>query len=180
MTLNRKIKILHVTSTRYGIGGVEKLLLDMSDKYDFSRFDISYCNLFCDKNGEGIFPTTLRQNGLQYFGLKENRSGQIPQMIRSLSRLIKDEKFDIVHTHMLMGTIVGQLAARWAGRVRKILTRHYTSALVNHNFLVQKTDLWLTAKSDGVISISDAVKKDMIASGIPEATREHFPGTRPG
>lgn len=164
-----KIKILHLTSTRYGIGGVENLLLDMSDKYDFSRFDLSYCNLFCDNNNNGVFPTALKQRGLRYFDIKGNSWYQVPQMTFDLLKLLKREKFDIVHTHMLGATIIGQATAKMAQSPCKIVTKHYTDDVVKHNRLIKKLDLQLTRTSDRIIAISEWVKNDMLSQGIPES-----------
>src|SRR5688500_12738880 len=108
----KKIRILHLTSTRYGIGGVEKLLLDMSDKYDADRFDVSYCNLFCDADGQGVFPVAMRERGLTVYEVKGRSLSDIPQMVSSLARLLRQERFDVLHLHMLQATIVGGLAVR--------------------------------------------------------------------
>lgn len=161
-----KKRILHITSTRYGIGGVEKLLLDMADKYDFSEFEVEYCNLFDNKKGRGVFPTALRQRGLKYHDVKFYSWYQVPQMVFKVANLIKKEKFDIVHTHMLKATIVGQMAAKMAGTAKKVLTRHYTADLVTHNSVIKSADRRLTRAADGIISISDAVRADMLNEGV--------------
>lgn len=162
-----KTKVLHLTSTRYGIGGVEKLLLDMSDKYDFSKFEISYCNLFCDKNGEGVFPTALKQRYLKYFHIEGNRWFQMPKMLFRLITLIKREKFQIVHLHMLKATILGGLAALFAGKTKTILTKHYTDELSRHNKIIKGLEYYFTKNADAIVAISDYVKKDMIKLSVP-------------
>lgn len=164
-----KTRVLHLTSTRYGIGGVEKLLLDMSDKYDFSRFEIAYCNLFCDKNGEGVFPTALKQRNLRYFQIDGNRWYHIPKMLFNLISLLRREKFQIVHLHMLKATILGGLAARFAGKTKTILTKHYTDELSKHNKIVNILDNFFTKNADNVAAISDYVKNDLIKLSVPES-----------
>jgi glycosyltransferase involved in cell wall biosynthesis len=163
----KKVKVLHITSTRYGIGGVEKLLLDMSGKYDTERFDISYCNLFCDADGKGVFPVELRKRGLKVFEVKGKRWAEVPQMVFRVVRLLRSEKFDIVHLHMLKATIVGGLASQFYRGTKVVLTKHYTDILSKHSAAIKKLDNHFTKSANKIVAISEYVKADMVNLSIP-------------
>jgi len=165
----RKIRVLHLTSTRYGIGGVEKLLLDMSDKYDTEKFDVSYCNLFCDAGGKGVFPTALRERGLKFFEINGNAWSDVPRMSLGLFKLLTRERFDIVHLHMLQATIVGGLAAKFARTSKVIVTKHYNDEMLKQSSVVKGLDNLFTKRADRVAAISSHVERDMVNLGIPEA-----------
>jgi len=66
----RRLRILHVTSTPRGMGGVERLLVDMAPHYDLTQFDVRHCNLFDATGGEGPFPRALKATGLAYVGIE--------------------------------------------------------------------------------------------------------------
>lgn len=173
----KKIKVLHLTSTRYGIGGVEKLLLDMSDKYDSERFDVSYCNLFCDSGGAGAFPNELRNRGLKLFEIKGKQWRDLPGILKGLVKIMRSEQFDVVHLHMLQATIIGTIGAKLArGRTgRTIVTKHYTpgpshtgasTGVTRRSF--QGLDLFLTRLADRIVAVSEHVLRSLLEGGVPE------------
>lgn len=172
-----KIRILHLTSTVYGIGGVEKLLLDMSDKYDESKFEILYCNLFCNENGLGKFPTALKERGLRYINIVGNRIWHLPTMIVQLIRVLKREEIDILHVHMMQATIIGAIAAR-ISRTTTIATRHYSPGPSHSGsnglgrWLMLKLDHYFTRSMDRFIAVSDHVKSELLEWGIPSRSVE--------
>jgi len=167
----KKIKVLHLTSTRYGIGGVERLLLDMSDKYDPERFEVSYCNLFCDADGAGAFPTDLRNRGLKVFAIRGKRWKDLPGILKDLVDLMRSERFDIVHLHMLQATIIGAIAAKLTRR-RTVVTKHYTpgpshTGGTKSRHLLQGLDLYFTRSADHVVAVSEYVMNFLFQAGIP-------------
>ncbi len=166
---SQKIRVLHVTSTRYGIGGVEKLLLDMSPLYDQSRFDVSYCNLFCARDGFGEFPTTLRELTGSVVSIRGNRWFQTPLVFFRLLRYFRRNEFDVIHLHMIKATIIGVIVSLFLKHSKIVITRHYTRALTNHPGFVKWLDAKVTARAARVIAISDYVKQDLISEGVPEA-----------
>lgn len=163
----RKIRVLHLTSTRYGIGGVERLLLDMADRYDSDRFDVSYCNLFCEREGRGEFPTAIRAAGHRSFTIKGRRSSDVPIMLLKLIDLFRRERFDVVHLHMIKATILGGVAALLSG-TKTVVTKHYTKALTSHPAVIKWLDAFFTSRADQAIAISEYVRQDMIAQGISQ------------
>lgn len=77
-------------------------------------------------------------------------------------RLFRQQKFDAVNVHFSPDFIVPAIAARIAGQKNLILTRHVViywkpSKVRRYNRLY-----------DGFIGVSDAVKKRLVDSGVPE------------
>ncbi len=76
-----------------------------------------------------------------------------------LKRYLKNEKIDIVHTHMPNDHLVGGLAARRACKDILVVRTCYSgtplSATLRNRFLFGKL-------TDGLITVSDSVRKDMV------------------
>ncbi|QQS32204.1 MAG: glycosyltransferase family 4 protein [Acidobacteriota bacterium] len=161
-----KIRVLNITSTRYGIGGVERLLLDMSDKFDRTEFELSYCNLFCEQDSSGAFPTELNRRGLRQFVIPGKRFWEIPLMLLRLIRLLRREQFDIVHLHMMKATLLGYIAVCFCDSIH-VITCHYTRRLIEK---YPPPIRWLERAAMNsaarIIAISEYVKEDMIAGGV--------------
>lgn len=159
------VKILHLISNKTGIGGAEKFLLDMSPEYDFDKFSISYCTIFSE--GENLFVKELKKRGFDCFEIKGASLTNIPDTVQQLVGFIRREKFDVVHTQLLHGSIVGQTAARLAGVPVRVITRQYTTDCYHngHKYL-DKIDSYVARKAHKVIAISDSVRNDLIEHGV--------------
>jgi glycosyltransferase involved in cell wall biosynthesis len=161
----RKIKVLHVTSTPEGIGGVERLLLDMTKHYDFDRFAIAHCNLFDETAGGGPFPEALRTSGLRYFEIAGTRSNHLPHMIGKLRSLIDAEDIDVLHLHMVRGTIVGGLASFLPHRAKVVVSKHYRYSMLS-SALPRLLDRFVTNRADAVVAVSRSVEDDLTRHGL--------------
>lgn len=159
------IKVLHLISNKTGIGGAEKFLLDMSQEYDFNKFSISYCTIFSE--GENLFVKELKKRGFACFEIKGASLKNIPKTVQQLVSFMRQEKFDIVHTQLLHGSVVGQMAARITGIPVRIITRQYTTDCYHdgHKYL-EKLDGYVARKAHKIIAISDSVRTDLIAQGV--------------
>jgi glycosyltransferase involved in cell wall biosynthesis len=129
---------------------------------------VAYCNLFCDRAGSGEFPRALRQKGLPYFHVPGRRWRDLPRMIAGLVRLFRREHFDIVHTHMLQGTLIGQAAARLARIPIRLVTRHYTDEALRGRPVVRRIERRAMRRATRVIAVSDAVRDGLVRGGVPE------------
>ncbi len=159
------IKVLHLLSNKTGIGGAEKFLLDMSPEYDFDEFSVFYCTVFSE--GENVFVRELQKRNLDCFEVKGAKLSNLPQTVRRLVEFMRSEKFDIVHTQLLHGSIVGQIAARIAKVPVRIITRQYTTDCYHdgHKYL-DKLDTYVAKKATKVIAISNAVRDDLIEQSV--------------
>lgn len=159
------IKVLHLISNKAGIGGAEKFLLDISEGFDRERFSVSYCAVFSE--GDNILSDEIRKRDSECLEIIGTKSTNFPRVIQKLVSLMRREKFDIVHTQLLHGSIAGQIAARIAGVPIRIITRQYTTDCYRdtHKYL-DKLDAYTARKATKVIAISKAVKENLIEQGV--------------
>lgn len=148
-----KIKILHLT-TDSKIAGTERLLLELAEKNSRDIFDMHFCTLapwgrFHQQiQALGLHSCTL---GLQ--GLRNTLSVYI-----RLLKLLKRERFDIVHTHLFLSSFLGLTAAHLAGVPFCVMTRHYSDYMyLFGNCLKIKVDRLCLRLCDRVIAVSNAV-----------------------
>lgn len=165
-----KTKILHITGTPSGIGGAERLLLDMADKFDPQRFAISYCNLFGAPDSE--YPNALREKGFEVICISGQSSIHAPRIFADLVKMLRRKKFDVVHTHLIQATIAGQFAARFAKNSKQILTRHYTDDALTNSAYVLLLERRAMKMADKLTAVSKAVRADMLKAGIEDAKIE--------
>jgi glycosyltransferase involved in cell wall biosynthesis len=83
-----------------------------------------------------------------------------PLLLIRLLLLIRREKIEIVHTHLVHASIVGRLAAKLAGVRGIITTRHY-AYYHKHKGLVDWIERKTAVFNDSLIAISSAVKQYM-------------------
>jgi glycosyltransferase involved in cell wall biosynthesis len=159
-----RVKVLHVTSTPEGIGGVEKLLLDLAPHYDRSHVEVWHCNLFDRAGGQGRFPTALKQTGLPYLEIRGSRWHHLPAIIWSLRQAIRKQRVDVVHLHMVHGTVIGGFVGLFSRIPRVVVTKHYVyRALPNR--VLRWLDRLFTNRADGVLAVSGYVRDDLVANG---------------
>lgn len=117
----RKIRVLHISPDSV-VHGTERHILSIlkySDRYEFE----SYVAM----PEEGILSEELNKLKIKYFiagrkhGYKNKLEGIFGEGSKNLYKLIKEEKFDIVHTHL---NSFGGIVAKLAGAPVVIHTRH--------------------------------------------------------
>lgn len=161
------IKVLNLISSPYGLGGAEKLLLDMADLYDHDKISSFYSNLFNSPQKNSLFNESLVKKQLPVLNIAGHRFRDIPAIISQLKDLIEKRNIDILHTHLIHATIIGSITARLSKKHRTITTQHYTQSALNKLYL-KKLDQSAVKKADCVIAISQAVKEDLVAHGVKE------------
>jgi len=106
--INRLLNVIHIISF-LPIGGVENLLLATLPLFDKNRFNISVCCTY----RKGPIADRLEEKGIPVH-LCRVASRLHPIHLWRLSRWLKENKADIVHTHMYSSNISGVIAARLA------------------------------------------------------------------
>ncbi len=154
-TPGRPLKITRIISGLWP-GGVEKKLTLLLPLLDRSRFDVS---VVCLKS-EGELAKGLRENGINVVVRPVLRRWS-PGGLWRLSRYLKDQKTDIVHTHMYRSNVSGAVAARLAGVPVIISNIHNVENWDNKGQI--RTDRWISRFRDCTIFVSEAVRRDYIA-----------------
>ncbi len=129
---------------------------------------------------EGNLLHVAESRGIGYQKLdglgREVRPWSDVRVVLSLVKLIREYRPTIVHTHTAKAGVVGRLAARWAGV--PIVVHTYHGHVLRGYFGAVRTALYrciervLARGTDLLISVSEAVKSDLVEMGI--AASEKF------
>jgi glycosyltransferase involved in cell wall biosynthesis len=150
-----KIRILHLI-TELEPAGAENLLLSLVRNFDKKKFYIVVSYIY----GQGTLACEIERAGIKVVDL--SRKGKIdPLLLLRLFLLIRKEKIEIIHTHLVHASIAGRIAGKLAGAKSIITTRHYAyydkvTSLIN--WIERKTAVF----NDLFIVISNAVKEYMV------------------
>ena len=145
----RKLKILYATM-QMDIGGVETHVLELSKEMKRRGHDITVVS-----NG-GVFEDELSAYGIKHIKLPlhNKRPANLSASRKGLKKLIKEEKFDLVHCHArIPAFICGRL-------IKKLKFRFVTSAhwVFKVNFLLKMLTNW----GERTIAVSNDIRKYLV------------------
>ncbi|MBP1919011.1 glycosyltransferase [Youngiibacter multivorans] len=151
-----RYKILHILPS-FGIGGAEKLVLNLLSKYDKDQFEIEVVCLHSRMNT--IYESELDRIGAKVIYL-DKKSGLNIGTIFNLNTLFRKIKPDVIHTHLY--TTKYALIPAFLNRIKvRVHTVHSIAEkeLNRRDIIIQK----LAYRSFGFIpiAISDIVKKSI-------------------
>lgn len=169
---NRKIKIAHII-TRLDRGGSAENTLLTATFLNKERYEVAL-----------IYGETLE--GLDREMKEAQKSGvllvYLPELVRHLHpwldgvaflklyRLIRKEKYDLIHTHSSKAGALGRLAASWAGTKKIVHTPHghvfygYFNSVANG--LIVRIERFLGRKTDRLITLTHRGKEEHAALKI--------------
>jgi glycosyltransferase involved in cell wall biosynthesis len=159
----RKIKLLTVLES--AAGGAGRHVADLLLNIDLNLFDVWL--VYSSRRADGRFLYDLE--GIRRRGIVTVEVGMVRKVapvddlkaFMVLWRLIKREKFDIVHGHSSKAGFLGRMAAKLAyPKAKTVFTPHGISAKANHWFL------WLEklagAFTDTIIAVSESERRELI------------------
>ncbi|MCA9405809.1 MAG: glycosyltransferase [Candidatus Omnitrophica bacterium] len=129
-------------------GGLEHLAIQLAAKLKDKGYQSSIICL--KKNGE--LKSLAESKGVQVFEFNK-KEGLDFGLIRDLTRMLKKQKVDVVHTHNLVPLVYGTLAAKLAGKPC-INTRHGRANLKS------KWLIWMLNKA--VVAVSNDAKAQLL------------------
>ena len=156
-----RLRILHLI-TRLPVGGAERLLVDIARGLDPQRFT----SIACCIQDRGELAAELEASGIAVHSLDRMRTKRFDwRAIGDLARLMREQRIDVVHSHLYHANLYGRLAA-WRARVPAVATVHNTYARRKlHRELLNR---WLAHMSARVIAVSEDVRSDLMRyDGIP-------------
>jgi len=158
-----QIKVLHITSTPFGIGGVENLLISMAENYNKERYKFIFCNIFTLNGREQNFPKSLQDIGVETICLFGNGYRDVLPILFKLIKIIRKKEIDIVHTWMFHSNFLGQLAAFFSRVPVRIISRQYKDFLYLYKGKKEQIiDLISSKLCNHVIACSEGVKGQLI------------------
>ena len=143
------IKILHLLPNA-GVGGLELMVRDFSAKLDLSRFNPIICSLRQDC-GAGEF---FAEANLRFIEYPCDKTVSLKGWI-GLSRILRNEKIDIIHTHGKRPAVFGRMAGLFAKT--KVLYVHIHDINPPSTFLQKWLDRRLYKYTKRYLGCSKAV-----------------------
>jgi glycosyltransferase involved in cell wall biosynthesis len=164
------VKVLHVI-TGLGVGGAE---LQLRSILQHTRHQSDVVTLY----NPGPVADMIVGDGGRVRDLGMTSNTELSALGR-LTRLIRDGRYDVVHTHLYRSCIYGRLAARLAGTPVVVTTEHSIGEthLERRRMTLGVRALYLGTDlcSDVTIAVSDAVSHRLIKWGIPARKIETIP-----
>lgn len=149
--MNGKIKIIYIINS-FVLGGAEKMLLNLCRGLDKEKFDISVCSV----TGGGVLANEFEKNNIKVKIFK--KQGKVGLgVILQIYRFLKEEKPQIVHTHLFSADFWGKVAAIFAGVPVIITTEH--SVNLDEKWLKQKIKWLLSFFTYKIVAVSNGVRE---------------------
>jgi glycosyltransferase involved in cell wall biosynthesis len=172
----RDIRVLQLI-TSLERGGAENHLLALLTHADHKQFTLETAVL----EGEGELVAAYREAGIRVH-LLEARSRTDPGALGRLVTLLREGRFDILHSHLFRADIYGALAVARLGEQRPLLvsTRHNDDRFFLNPF-VGLAHYVISDRQDLIIAISDHIARFTVARGVrhPERVRRVYHGIEP-
>ncbi len=155
-----RTKVLHVI-TGLNVGGAETLLCRLIEQTDPARFEHSVVCL----ESRGTLAGRIEKSGARLDCLGMKGAAGVPAAIWKLSRLIRRQKPDAMHTWMYHADFVGGLASKLAGGPPVAWSLHHADltpvGMKRSTRMVARALSWLSSRVPArIISCSnDSVKK---------------------
>jgi glycosyltransferase involved in cell wall biosynthesis len=157
------VKVLHVI-TGLAMGGAE---LQVRSLLQHTRHDAEVLTLY----NPGVVAEMIESDGGRVRDLAMTRNSQLPALSR-LRAIMRDGRFDVVHTHLYRSCIYGRPAARLARTPVVVTTEHSIGEThierrrmtLSVRALYLATDLFSTA----TIAVSETVRDRLVAWGVPD------------
>jgi len=163
MNQDRKIKLVLLTSV-LDKRGAERMILKLALGLSPDRYDVQVICL----RPQTPFLDEFRSQGVKVTVLGMKRYFEIRPLVR-LYRILRDQRIDLLHTHLYRDAVYGRILARLAG------VRGVVSTLQNSYVWRSRPQLFLDGLTsifaDRVTAVSEAVKKFAIE-------REHIPAAK--
>lgn len=166
-------KVLHLI-THLGVGGAQDNTLSTVEHLDRTRYEVHLASA-----PGGDWEERGRSVSDRFFVVphlvREIRPAGDARALGELVSLLRQEEYDIVHTHSSKAGVLGRVAARLAGVPIIVHTVHgfpfhpYMSPVVRSLFVM--TEKWTARLCDKLIMVSELNRRDAVRLGIAPADK---------
>jgi glycosyltransferase involved in cell wall biosynthesis len=151
---NNRLKVVYIISHIDKAIGFEWI----AEKLDKTRFDLSFI-LLNDK--PSYLARHLREKEIPVIELRVGGKKRMPVVLWQVIKILRKEKTDVIHTHMYIADVIGQLAGKILGIKKRVYTRHSSNeSRKYHN--KNKIDKLVNSLSTDIVAISENVKNILI------------------
>lgn len=159
------MRILQLIST-IGYYGAERVVSGLTRELQYQKHDTVVCSLTrVERHSDEITEKATRW-GTPAFDIA--CSGRFDgRALRTLRRLIADERIDLIHSHNYKANVYSYLATRRT-RLPLVATCHNWTQATKALRLYATLDRFLLRRFDKVVAVSEVVAKSLLRSRIPE------------
>jgi glycosyltransferase involved in cell wall biosynthesis len=157
------VKVLHLIKVQ-GVGGAEQHLLQLLPALRERDIDARLLSLDAGRDAER-FHRALDERGVPWRRVATGFDVS-PRLAGSVIRAVRDERPDLLHTHMVHGDVYGSIAAS-ALRVPFVSSRHNDDRYLLGPF--RYVDRAFMVRTKRLIAISDSVRRFLATAGLPES-----------
>lgn len=153
------MRIAHIVSTPEGLGGAEKILLQLVEESAVRGYDYLVINPFDLTPSDSQLARGL---GPRYRSRSTTRFSQLVSTRRWLRQQLDDFGADVVHAHLFHALVLtGTLPKSSVGP--SVMTHHHGNHLVMQGrWFMERCDRWGGRRFDRVVACSDWVKRFLI------------------
>jgi len=130
------------------------------DFMDRSKFDFEFILLNARDSPMAAF---LESRSVPVYHFTFRSNADLITIMFKMVALMRRNKYDIVHTHLIEACLTGLTAARLAGIPRRILTRHHSDLHHTWHPHAVKYDKFVNFLATDIIAISSVVENILIA-----------------
>jgi len=131
----------------------------IAERLDRSKFDLSFI-LLNDK--PSWLAKHLREKGVAVRELPVGGKLRWPLVLLKVMKALRKEKADVIHTHMYVADVIGQLAGKIMGIKTRVYTRHSSNeSRKYHN--KNRIDRMVNSLCTHILAISENVRNILIA-----------------
>jgi glycosyltransferase involved in cell wall biosynthesis len=155
--MNKVKKILHLNNTS-SIGGAEQVILDLAAFTDPEKFR-SYVSVF----REGELVSEMRKRDIKFLRLKESTQVYDYRFLKNLTRIIKENRIDLIHSHTWGTDFYGYWASKILGfpMLATVHNRYYIfekwTRRISYKVLISHVQKIVAVSKD----IQNLLKKDL-------------------
>lgn len=164
MSCAKRKKIVYLI-TGLSVGGAEQLLLNTVKTLDKRRFEPVVVKML-GADQTAVSKTDDLSPAFEMVGVKVINLAMKNKLdfkvIGRLSRVLRTEMPDILHTHLLHADILGRIVGKWRKVPRIVSTIHAVEPLRRH-FIFNLLDRWTSRWADLLIATSEDVQKEVVA-----------------
>ena len=149
-------RVLHVIDSLH-LGGAQEVILNIVAGADPSRFRHEVATL----HGKGIYWDRLAGLGVPLHSLSPAK--QIPLYIPQLAELLRRERFDILHCHLVASNIIAKPIGKWCGVPVIINHDHTNDPLRGQHPWLLALETWANRAANHIVAVSGSCRDFLIA-----------------
>ena len=138
--------------TELNVGGAERLLAAVLPRLDRAKVEPQVAYL----HGDAPLAAELERAGIRVHHLHSERKFD-PWPAWRLAQLLKRERIEVLHTHLIQADILGYAAGRLAWTPAIVSTKHNVRYYDRHDRRLRPVARWVERRVDAVVAVSSAV-----------------------